>query len=248
MEPGVIAGEGHMRRQRVCAPPGMHISGSDRLRWWELPLESEEGKQLPSPKAKIEARARVDCYLHSRKSGQRSKDGADVETVARKTWNDEYARLCTYFENAYEGEGITHDDSDLYDGEHSVGQILEPCDSHLGVRSTQKKSRETSRQATCSGDGSTIHVGAADGGRGASGGVIHGGPGMGTQARRGQVRGARQLSHPFSTLRATSSVGTWWPVNTHAKPAWGTSIYGQQGLQGSLSPRPPPSLTPSVRV
>ena len=182
----------------------------------------------------------------------------------RQVWEAEYERISNELMRAYEGAGVDHDDDELYDGQNSLGGILEHYDHDLEgrQRSRAKARRESRRASRLEANGGASSAGdeqlgeaeedALEAMASKSGGAIDGA----TAVRHAQVvRQNRQAGHPFSTLRASSSVGSWWPVNSNAKPAWGSSRFGQgpaaSPANSSLMPRsssPVPRPHVAVRI
>lgn len=185
---------------------------------------------------------KVDCHWRPKKSDD-SQDGHG-ESPDRKAWEDEYARLTAYLETAYAtDEGLEHADIEAYDEQHSVGQVLAHYDHDAETRRrTRLKARRDARRAAKL-DGNLMLSASLSKGmdeteedlaeeaeepRGGDGVEGRAKEDAHTASRRMHVvRQAKDMGHPFSTLRASSSVGTWWPVNSHAKPYWGFSKYDQ---------------------
>jgi len=230
---------------------GDQFRAANRLRWWELPLEEpSEDRRAASPRTNdlTGVIPKVDCRWKAKSKSSDGSGDSHADTSQNKQWVDEYARLTAYLEAAYaDEEGLEHEDQEAYDEKTSVGQLLAhydhdtetrkkarnkarrdarraaqldgnlPLASHLvqaedeeDVAEEQRRRAEQQQEEDKGGDGNEGR--AKDDDR--------------TLARRAHVtRLARQIGHPFSTLRASSSVGTWWPITTHAKPAWGGSVY-----------------------
>ena len=246
------------RTSRRVSAPGLHLGGSLGLRWWELPLpESSEKPPPPSPRKNNDVRARVDCHWNKKK---------DEVSSSQEMWNTEYARLTAYLENAYggeggDGEGIEHPGHEMYEPSEklTVAKVLEHYDHDAEVRKQAKRRAKRDAQKLAQELGSA-HA-PTDGGdervdrrsaaqrreaRAATdfygGGTHHGGAALDelTAERQSQViRLAKQLGHPFSSLRTSGSVTSWWPVHSHVQPAWGESKFQPRGEQPSHGRSPP---------
>ena len=225
------------------ATPGLNVHGDPhraaiRLRWWELPTQNrnESRSNLDSPRKNSFANVapKVDCGWRSPRRRGHDDDGSGLDPNL-KAWEDEYARLTAYLQSAYgTDEGLEHSDAEVYDAEHSVGQLLAHYDH--GAETKQHANRNARREARrlAKLEGHLSGVNAPDEEcSGADVSVAMNEPTIGrvseddvSRARRDEVwQLARRMGHPFSTLRASSNVRTWWPVNSHARPAWGASKY-----------------------
>jgi len=229
----------------------IHGDGAARqLRWWELPMEDlREAPRLASPRTPrtndlTGVISKVDCHRRPKLRGIEAGD-SNANSHDRKAWAEEYLRLSLYLESAYATEaGLEHDDAEYYDDKTKVGQLLAHFDHDADAKKNQlRKARRDARRAAQL-DGSTTlarHLTHAEDAEDVAEEqrLLHerAKADERTVARRGDVaRLSRRLgqtesvtdlgriwptAHPFSTLRATSNVGTWWPIHTHAKPVWG---------------------------
>mmetsp|Transcript_43774 Transcript_43774/g.115039 ORF Transcript_43774/g.115039 Transcript_43774/m.115039 type:complete len:259 (+) Transcript_43774:150-926(+) len=235
---------------------GSHNRSSHK-RWWELPLEElhedstirAASPRINSPRAHSPRTndltgviAKVDCRWRTKRSAEGGVGDARFETFDRKAWEDEYTRISAYIEAAYaDDEGLEHEDSESYDDRSTVGQLLAHYDHDEETRRRAQRKARSDGQRMANNETSTAQPGARERGprlMTQGGQVSAGGDGVEGRAKEDAVtrerwvhvtRTARQVGHPFSTLRASSSVGTWWPINTNAKPAWGSSSYDLAG-------------------
>eukprot|EP00325_Prymnesiales_sp_UTEX-LB-985_P031635 CAMPEP_0174726134 /NCGR_PEP_ID=MMETSP1094-20130205/47098_1 /TAXON_ID=156173 /ORGANISM="Chrysochromulina brevifilum, Strain UTEX LB 985" /LENGTH=226 /DNA_ID=CAMNT_0015927657 /DNA_START=38 /DNA_END=716 /DNA_ORIENTATION=+ len=130
-----------MRRRRVSAL-GLNLTAPNELpRWWEQPLAEE--KLLP-PARKLIVAAKVDCHWRPQQGDSETRDSLDRQ---RQKWEAEYARLTEQLAHAYEGDGVDHADDELYDGQSTLGSIIEHYDHDLeGRRKSRRKARMEARR------------------------------------------------------------------------------------------------------